>query len=199
MALKLITPPAITPVSLAEVKNHLRVDHDADDLLIQTYIKAATAFVEGPGGFLGRALCEQTWDLVIDEFPADAIQIPLPPLIEIVHIKYDDGNGDELTLDLGDVTIDTDSEPGWIIHGGAWPSNLYNGVNAVRVRFIAGYSSGASPEVSEVPENIKVALLLHIGSMYAHREDVIVGQAVSAMPRSSEMLLRRHRLQVGMA
>jgi uncharacterized phiE125 gp8 family phage protein len=41
MAAILIEPPASEPLSLAEAKNYLRVQHDADDALIAAMISAA--------------------------------------------------------------------------------------------------------------------------------------------------------------
>lgn len=47
----------MTALTLPEVKTHLRVDHDAEDALIQQYIAAAHDRVEA---FLGR---EVPWDV----------------------------------------------------------------------------------------------------------------------------------------
>lgn len=56
-----ITPPTAEIVSLDDAKAHLRVDHDHEDMLIQTYLDAATAWVDGFDGVLGRCVLEQTW------------------------------------------------------------------------------------------------------------------------------------------
>ena len=54
MRLVLVTQPAATPITLAEVKAQARVSHDDEDLLLQHYIDAATAWLDGPAGILGR-------------------------------------------------------------------------------------------------------------------------------------------------
>jgi len=202
MPLKLISAPATEPISITEARAHLRVTDSDNDSLIAIFIKAATQNVEGPDGFLGRALVTQTWELVIDGFPDSEIKIPLPPLQQIVSIKYDDAAGAEQTLAPSGYTVDAVSQPGWVVPGTAgWPSTI-DAINAVRIRFICGYAPTAdSPPdpAGNVPFPIKAAILLHLGSLYAHREDVIVGNIVSEMPRSSEMLLRPHRVQIGMA
>ncbi len=57
--LRVIDPPAPL-VTLERVKAHLRVDGAEEDDLIAVYIAAAQATIDGPGGWLGRALGRQT-------------------------------------------------------------------------------------------------------------------------------------------
>jgi uncharacterized phiE125 gp8 family phage protein len=177
---------------LVEAKAHLNVDYADDDTLIQAMIDAATAHCDGPGGFLGRAIVEQTWELVLDEFPENEIRIPLPPLIAVQSVKYDDGDGVEQTISSGDYTVDTASEPGWVLPeaSGTWPAT-FDGINAVRIRYRAGYLT--------VPSDIKAAILLYVGSLYANREVEMVGATVAPMPWSAEQLLRRKRFDLSMA
>ena len=56
-----VTPPTQPIVELNDAKAHLRVDHDHEDALIQTYLDAATAWVDGFDGVLGRCVMPQTW------------------------------------------------------------------------------------------------------------------------------------------
>lgn len=200
MALRLITAPAVEPMTLAEVKAHLRVDDTDDDALIELYIKAATAYVDGEDGFLGRALVTQTWELVIDEFPENEIMIPLPPLQSVSSVKYDDGAGVEQTA--SNYTVDDASEPGWIVPDtSGWPST-FDGINAVRIQFVAGYlpNSDSPPDLAaNVPGSIKAAMLLLIGAAYANREQTVVGVISTQLPWGVEQLLRPYRVQLGMA
>lgn len=202
MALQLITPPAVQPISLAEAKAHLRVDHTDEDTLIELLIQAATAYADGAGGFLGRALVTQTWDLVLDEFPADWVMIPLPPLQEVLSVEYDDSSGFLTILDPSEYTVDTANEPGWVAIGaGGWPTP-FDGINSIRIRFVAGYAPTADspPDLTaNIPGNIKAGLLLTIGHLYATREQVIVGQTVAQLPWGADQLFRRHRVVLGMA
>jgi hypothetical protein len=82
-----------------------------------------------------------------------------------------------------------------LAYGVIWPSTL-DQINAVTVRFMAGY--GSRP--LDCPPQLKRAMLEDIGSMYESREDVIVGQgyAISEMPRGSSVVysaFRTHPLQ----
>lgn len=201
MALKLIMPATTTPISLQEAKDHLRVNHSDDDMLIQLLIKSVTDYVEGPYGFLARALIDQTWELTIDGFPTNEVKIPLPPLIEVVSVSYDDAAGDAHVLTISDYTVDNISEPGWIVPNSSsgWPST-FDGINAVRIRYRAGYvDNSTSPPSGEVPGDIKAALLLHLGSLYEHRETVVIGQTATQLPWGAEALLRGKRIQLSMA
>lgn len=197
MAIKLITPPATTPVSLTEAKAHLRVDFTDDDALITALIGAATSHAER---FTGRAFIDQTWELTVDEFPDNEIEIPNPPLIEVVSIKYDDGDGNEVPLDADEYVVDDQSEPGWVLPSseGVWPSS-FDGINAVRIRYRAGYLNSDSPQTENVPADIKAAIKLYIGTLYANREHIVIGQTAMQMPWACEALLRPYRVKLGMA
>lgn len=199
MALRLITGPEDWPITLEEAKAHLRVDVSDDDGLIESFLDAATDYCDGASGYLGRALVEQTWELVLDEFPEEEIRIPLPPLIAVDFIKYDDEAGEEITMSASDYTVDNVSEPGWVLPVGDWPST-YEGINAVRIRFRCGWpDDGNSPAAQTVPGAIKSAIKLIVGNLYANRETVIVGQSVNEIPMSAQFLMRKYRMHINMA
>lgn len=199
MGLKLITPPETFPVSRGEAKAHLREDSGDFDTTIDVMIAAATDYCDGPTGFLGRALIDQTWELVLDKFPCNEVKIPMPPLIEVVSITYDDAAGEAQTLSPSSYLVDAVSEPGWVLPVGSWPST-FSGVNAVRVRFRCGYlDQTASPPVENVPASIKAAIKLIVGNLYQNRETIVVGQSVDQIPLTAEMLLRSKRIHLSMA
>ena len=201
MALRLITAPAAEPVTLTEAKAHLRVDHTDEDALISALISAARTYCEQ---FTARAFVSQTWELVIDEFPTSEIMIPLPPLQSVESIKYDDSDGNEQTLGALDYDVDTVSQPGWVVPvTTGWPTSTWDGINAVRIRFVAGYDPGTDSPIdlaANVPQSIKAAILLHVGQFYDQREDIVVGTVVNRVPTGGiEHLLRQFRVALGMA
>lgn len=200
MALRLITAPTVEPLTLTEAKAHLRVDHTDDDALIAIYLAAARADCEE---WTARAFVTQTWELVLDEFPEDEIQIPRPPLQSIESIKYDDGDGVEQTLATTEYEVDTVSQPGWVVPvTTGWPSDTFEGINAIRIRFVAGYVNTDSPSdlTGNIPAAIKAAILLHLGVRYQNREDVVIGTTVNRLPVANiEYLLRPYRVALGMA
>src|SRR5262245_32745258 len=197
MALRLITAPTVEPLTLAETKQHLRVDHDDDDDLIAAYIAAAVSYCDGEYGFLGRALVTQTWELVLDNFPLHEIKIPLPPLQSVESIKYDDSAGDEQVVATDSYWVDAASEPGWIVPATAgWPTAVLDAVNSVRVRFVAGYdpTTDSPPDYrANVPRAVKQAMLLQVGQFYQQREDVVIGVNAVRLSWGAEALLRPFR------
>lgn len=194
MAVKLITAAESRPVTVAEAKAHLRVDFSEDDTLIDACIRAATDEAEK---FTGRALMGQVFDLYLDEFPdTNEIKIPNPPLIEVIGLFYRDNAGDEAEWAAANYAVDSASEPARIVpaYGHSWPTPREI-VNAVRVRFRAGFvNEDVSPVTGEVPYAIKAAILLIIGTLYAHRETVVIGMGANLLPWSAEQLLRRYRV-----
>lgn len=191
MALKLITAPAAEPVSTSEAKSHLRVDTTADDTYIGTLITVARQNVES---HLRRALISQTWEVVLDDFPAGVIRLPKPPLASVTSIKYTDDEGNESTYSSANYVVDSDTEPGRVVlkSGQTWPAVTLAAANGVRVRYVAGYGAAGS----NVPQAIRQAILLVIGSLYENREDVLVAQGVSigVLPFGVVALLAPYRI-----
>lgn len=188
MTLKLIAAPSATPVTVSEAKAHLRVDVADDDAYIETLIFVAAQAAESR---TGRALMTQTWDLLLDAFPAAEIMIGKLPLQSVTHIKYYDQDGALQTLDAADYVLDPDALPGWLLpaYGKAWPATL-DSANAVMVRFVAGYADAAS-----VPAAIKHWVLMYVGHLYQSREPVVIGAAPAALPRAFwDALLDPYRL-----
>lgn len=186
--LKLVTPPSVEPVSLEEAKGHLRVTITDDDSEITRYIKAAREAAES---FTRRAFVTQTWELGLYSLDP-TIELPKPPLISVVGITYTDQDGAEQTLRTTDYVVDDYTEPGLIYRARAasWPAlTPESGVRA-KVRFTAGYRGQGSPGdgAENVPEMVKVAILLHVGEMYENR------QTATAMPAACETLLHPFRV-----
>ena len=160
-----ITDATQEPVSLAEIKEHLRVTTDNDDQLLRRYIQAATSYAELqiPGG---RAFMTQTWDWKIHEFPGKEFYVPRPPLKSVTSISYFSENSSTSTTVL--------SSTSYIVHTptsiagsvelhpneGDWPT-IAGRMDAVTVRFVAGYTS--------CPEPIKHAIKLLVNHYYEQR------------------------------
>lgn len=189
MALRLITPPTALPVSLATAKQHLKVEHDADDALITTMIRSAARSAEQQ---LNRALMTQTWQLVVDAFPEAEFKLERPRVQSITSITYIDAAGTQQTLGADAYTLDADMLPGWVLPalGTTWPATR-DQANAVRVTFVSGYGGDASA----VPDDVAAWILLQVGALYRNREAFAQGVSVAELPnRFHDALLDAQRL-----
>lgn len=179
--LTLITAPVAKVLSLDEAKEHLRVDHDDENTLIEALIAAATAWLDGWSGVLGMCLEAQTWEMSLDRFPAREFCIPLGPVASIDAITYIDSEGSEQTLSL----TEYETAGARIRPVSGWPATSAK-YDAVKVRFTAGNGT---------PENIKHVVRLLIAHWYENRESV--GDKMEAVPMAVDMLIapiRRVRL-----
>lgn len=144
--------------------------------------------------FQHRAYITQTWELWLDGWPTgNSIKIPLPPLQSVTSVKYYGTDNIAVTISSANYFVDVKSEPGRVVlnNGQSWPSTTLRPANGVCVTFVAGYGDAAS----DVPRPWRQAMLLGIGHLYEHREDVIVGtDAVAALPKGAEALLWKGRV-----
>ena len=190
----LITPPAIQPVTLAEAKLHLRVDHNDEDALIQSLIRAATEHLDGWTGILGRCLVEQVWRQDHDRF-AREMSIPLGPVIAVQSITWRDPAGQLNTVPSGSYDLRIDEAGNAVIRFDAdyvFPTNLHES-RAVAITFKAGYPTNPGPPAtSTVPDPLKVAILLLIGHWYQNREAVSAA-GMASLPFAVEALIAPYR------
>lgn len=170
MRVFVITPP--DPLDLDEVKAHLRVEGDDEDRLIQAYVAAATAHIDGPDGWLGRAIGIQILEARCDILTCgDCIRLPFSPVIELVSVSFLDATGVEQMADLDEFELMgrdlVASGDGWAWQGGSTRRE------AIRIRYRAGYET--------VPAPIKAAVLLMVGDLYNNRETAVAGSSASAV------------------
>lgn len=180
------TEPAQEPVSLDELKDHMRVDVADDDALIDALILAARLRAET---FLQRALITQTITLSLDWFPA-VILAPRPSLQSVTRIDYIDTAGATQTLAAAKYTVDAKSEPGRIMpaFGEIWPTTR-DTFNAATVVYIAGY--GLLP--ADVKEPIRQGIMHLAAHFYENREAVADMRKPQIMPLVGEALLSPYR------
>lgn len=209
-SLALITAPTDDVVTVAEVKKHAKIDHGDDDALIPQYIAAAVAQLDAAaGGWLGRALRPQTWELRQAQFPCGPIWLPYPPFIEIVSVKYDDSDGVEQALALGTgyrVLGFTagDLPPKWKIaiappYGMSWPSARCD-YQSVRVRWKCGYAPKAAVDPGPahedyLPADIRAWLFLVFETLYENRASAAAGELVKELPSHILNMLEKIRVR----
>ncbi|MET4634976.1 head-tail connector protein [Kaistia defluvii] len=178
MHVTVVTPPgAEAIVTLADAKQHLRVDSSDEDILIQGLISAACEWIDGPNGWVGRSFGKQTLEARFSRFDCDFIALPYGPVIEVGSIKYLDTSGTEQTM----------PGTGWgklsdgrvaLTASGSWPA-LYSNAEAVRVTYDAGYAEG------KVPAAVRAAVLLTVDYLFQNRgasvDEALTAGAVLAL------------------
>lgn len=181
---RVVTPPAIEPVSLAEARLHLRVDSDAEDALIAGLIRTAREQAEHR---TRRALITQTLEAIYCGFPwGGALELPRPPLQSVTSVKYYDVADAEATLAAALYSVDTAALLGRVVldDGQSWPTTALRPAQGVIVRYVAGYGDGAG----DVPESIRHWILLTVGELFERREHATAGTTVTPNPFVDRLL-----------
>lgn len=190
MALELYTAPTSYPVTLAEIKTHLRLDFEETsfDSMLLSYLDAAVRYVQE---HTGTQLVTATYKLYLDGFccapeidECGTIRPPKPPLLAVSSITYYDTDNVSQTLSTSYYEVDAKSLPGRITlaSGYIWPAT-YNRSNAVTVNYTAGYGAATA-----VPESYKQAVRL-LAATWFNNAEAISDKAVMRVPFALESLL----------
>jgi hypothetical protein len=167
-----IEPPAPF-VTVQDVKDYQIIEHSQwDSTRIPLALNAAMAMIDGPRGWLGRALNPQTLELATQAYSRHgwlhcvapmAIDLPCPPVIELVSVEYDK-DGDTTTLDASAYRL----ERGAVRFLSGVPAH-----DELRIRYRAGYLPVGSSSPQEDPKEIvtaRMAALLLAGDFLRNTE-----------------------------
>ncbi len=172
----LTTPPSVEPLTLAEIKTHLRITHSDDDIFLSTLISSARRMVEQR---YDLAVTQQNWSVFQDQWPEDGIfHLPLYPVQSVTDLKtYGDDDG-AATVDPTLYYLDAVSRPcRLVLRRGRNVQAPGRRVNGIEIKLVAGFTS--------VPQTIKQALLIIMADWYANRGDIDPG----AFPLAAKLLL----------
>lgn len=151
---KTTSGPSTEPLTLAELKNRLRIltcdfDNELTDLL-----KTARQTVEDD---TYRRLITQTVEMYLEDFPSTYgdIEIRLAPVSAITHVKYYDQDDTLQTYSSGSYYANLTSTPPRLVlkEAQSWPITEEYRPNKVIVTMTAGYGAA-----SAVPPAAKVAI-----------------------------------------
>jgi uncharacterized phiE125 gp8 family phage protein len=186
---KVIAGPAQEPLTLEEAKRFLRITTDAEDDVVAALIAAARKRIER-GTEL--ALITQTVEVKLDGFWGScAIELPMPPLQEVVSVQYLDTAGALQTLPADTYKVSTHRRPGrvWLASGKSWPTTK-DEREAVTITFKAGF--GDDPV--DVPPNLIHAMRMLCAHYDRNREAVLAGEAPQVVPEGVETLISGERI-----
>lgn len=157
--LKVIEAAGEEPITVDDAKVFLRVDTTADDELIGALISAAREFAEH---YTQSTFATVTYELALDAFPVDAIDLPNAQTATVESVKYTDPTGAEVTVDPTGYALSDYGMSAFIYPRAAWPvAGRVN--NAVRVRYTV--------EADEVPKVARAAMLELVAHFYEAREN----------------------------
>ena len=186
----LITPPAIEPVTLAEMKTWLRIDTADDDSAISALIVAARLTVEST---VRRMLLNQSWRLVLDAWPQDNIvRVPLAPFQNVLAVRVYDATGTPQLLGPALWTLDANPEGARLLFTLA-PPPPGRTIAGIEIDLALGY--GATP--ASVPEPMRQAIRMLAARWYENRGENPGDSGGTHLPASVAALLapfRRTRL-----
>lgn len=179
MNIILVEPPAVTPVSLEEIRQFLRLDavgsppEHPDDAMLLEMLQAATEKVQAA---TNRALVQQTIRLVLPSFDAgvdqrgrtiSGIELKRPPFVEMVSVSYLDAAGAEQTLDASAYTVAQNSVVPRLYPVGSFPSVATNRPDAVAIEYVVGHQPVDSSDLTgNIPAGLKAAVKFEVQMMY---------------------------------
>lgn len=180
---KLITPPDIEPVTLAEMRAHLGIAQATDtsrDGVIKGRIISARQWAET---YTRIAFIKQTWAGYAVAFPSERMGLKMP-LLSVNSIKYRDSNNLLQTLDPAYYAADL--EQGGVIpaYNAQWPVALPF-LNSVQVE----YSSGFGEDAEDVPESIKEAIKFIVGQWEVFQSSIEGVMRPFTIPNAAKQLL----------
>lgn len=188
---KLLTPPAVLPVALEEIKDLLNYDdaNTDDDARIQALIAAATSMLDGYSGMLRRCIINQTWRLNFPVWPFRGVALPFSN-VSSATVSYVDADGDVQAVDESQFELfDNASTYEQCIRwksGFSIPVTATDRQDAVRIDFVTGY--GAAP--GDVPAGIRLAISMMVGRWLENPEGLLIGASSGgAVPDMLEPIL----------
>jgi uncharacterized phiE125 gp8 family phage protein len=161
MALVPILGPNIEPVSVTELKAHLRIDSAAEDAMLASLITTARLQIEAA---LSLALITQNWSWTFDRWPRRAaVELPLSPVQSILSFTVTQSVS-PLSVPPSAYILDGQGIAARLITKHAWPQPDVAAMG-IAITFAAGF--GALP--ADVPAPIRQALLLLAAHWYGNR------------------------------
>jgi len=148
-----VTAPASEPLTLAEAKLYLRIDHTHEDTLLTDLIVAVRMIAEN---WLRRSLLAQSWKLAYDGGVPECVGLPMGPVSAITGV---------IIVNRDSTTQALDSSTYWL--NAAQNAIVFNSMT-IGFRIEITYSTGYGT-ASDIPRPIKQGLLAHLAAMYDSR------------------------------
>jgi uncharacterized phiE125 gp8 family phage protein len=176
-----LTPPLVEPLTLFEMRAHLRLDtQDEDDLLVLL----STVAREHLERETGLVLAARDFRLCLDDWPEGGIvTMARGPVRAVTSVIVYDGEGVPQSVDLDGHLLDGEARPARLwLRAVPEPGRAMNGIE---VEFSAGFGESGA----DVPQTLKRAMLLHVAAMFAVRGVVAPDAQPAVMPPGYDRLI----------
>jgi uncharacterized phiE125 gp8 family phage protein len=188
MMLTETTPVPSLALPVEEMKDHLRMgsgfaDDGLQDGLIEAYLRAAMAAIEGR---IGKMLFQRRFLWVLECWRDAEQALPVAPVAGIVSVTLVDAAGGEVVVPVGAYRLIPDlHRPRLAGKGTTLPTIPSEGL--VKVVFDAGFGAAWT----DIPVDLRQAVLLLAGEYYEHRHDD--GGQTAGLPFGVVTLIERWR------
>ena len=186
--LKITSQTNITPVTLNEVKQTLRIDPDNfdQDAELSMMLKSSIKVLEE---YTGRSFITKTYELALDRIPytqddrliegfstgpfmdrtSNYITLPKSPLVAVSSFKYYNDSDVESTFATSNYYVDNYSDTPKIV---LRRSQTFPDVASLRVAnaFIITFTAGYGTAPKDIPETLKQAINIYTSHLYENRE-----------------------------
>lgn len=202
----MITGPDEEPVSIAELRAHLRDVADPDATL-SMLISSAREMVEEATGLI---MVAQTRKLTLDSWPMSGdgldwwdgvrdgaligraprfVELPRAPLISISSVTTFDTGNNASVWEAGNYFADTGNSPGRLalLDGAVWPVPTRASAG-IEIVYVAGHA-----DAQAVPSALKMAILQIAAHWYENRE-LVDYDSPTKLPAMAGALIRRYRV-----
>jgi uncharacterized phiE125 gp8 family phage protein len=152
------------PITMQEVKDHLRVTWEEEDAMIYSFMSAAREYVEKS---TSQAVIPQDIKAYYPAMPSRAgyLELPLSNAVSITSVKYLDGAGVQQTVSSADYYL-TVGQPNRVYFTQGY-AGAKDRPDSVEVIYKAGF--GSAP-FKPFPQALRAAILIIVGDMYENRE-----------------------------
>ena len=185
--------PAAQPVTVGQMRSHLRLSGHEEDALVAAAISAAVSLIEAE---TRRALITQTWRASIPGVwkENDPVFLPRPRLLEVSSVQF--RNADGVWTAHTDYRLMDTSEPAsiWLT---ACPTTVATPDNDLDTVWRVTYTAGYGPDHGSVPDSLCAAVKLLAAHLFENREATIIGTSAIVLPLGVERLIASFRVPWG--
>lgn len=181
MTVTRLTPPGIEPLTLDDIKQHLRIDHDHEDTHLMELQHAARQMVEST---LDLALLEQNWRQYEPGVPPQRwLRLKVRPVLSIESVTAFDGEGNPSVLAPASYSLTRDRS-GQIIEFGE-TLDAASAANGLEIDVLCGMGATGL----DVPETLRHAIRLLIAHWYEFRGAIAPQDQPVSLPPGFETLV----------